>query len=152
MGKRAMEEMLLLDHQDRALSGKLAQMFMPLLQAALGKQLWEISTNRLEMSPHLRELLEALGDKHQSPGNVTAPERAFGSSARGGFGSPRTSGKGRESARGSHDPDEREEPRSTAQRPSKRKEPAIALKRKRCAAWNEKPKPCSGFRQVQVEV
>jgi hypothetical protein len=34
-----MEEMLLLDHQDRALSGKLAQMFMPLLQAALGKQL-----------------------------------------------------------------------------------------------------------------
>jgi len=55
-----MEEMLLLDHQDRALSGKLAQMFMPLLQAAVGKQLWEISTNRQEMSPHLRELLEAL--------------------------------------------------------------------------------------------
>lgn len=60
MGRRAMEEMLLLDHQDRALSGKLAQMFMPLLQAAVGKQLWEISTNRQEMSPHLRELLEAL--------------------------------------------------------------------------------------------
>jgi hypothetical protein len=60
MGKRAMEEMLLLDHQDRALSGKLAQMFMPLLQAAVGKQLWEISTNRQEMSAHLRELLEAL--------------------------------------------------------------------------------------------
>ena len=60
MGKRAMEEMLLLDHQDRALSGKLAQMFMPFLQAALGKQLWEISTNRQELSPHLRELLEAL--------------------------------------------------------------------------------------------
>lgn len=55
-----MQEMLLLDHQDRALSGKLAQMFMPLLQAALGKQLWEISTNRQEMSAHLRELLEAL--------------------------------------------------------------------------------------------
>jgi len=55
-----MEEMLLLDHQDRALSGKLAQMFMPLLQAAVGKQLWEISTNRQEMSPHLRELLQAL--------------------------------------------------------------------------------------------
>jgi hypothetical protein len=60
MGKRAMEEMLLLDHQDRALSGKLAQMFMPLLQAALGKQLWEISTNRQEMLPHLIELLEAM--------------------------------------------------------------------------------------------
>ena len=60
MGKRAMQEMLLLDHQDRALSGKLAQMFMPMLQAALGKQLWEISTNRQELSPHLRELLEAL--------------------------------------------------------------------------------------------
>ena len=60
MGKRAMEEMLLLDHQDRALSGKLAQMFMPFLQAALGKQLWEISTNRQEMSPHLRALLGAL--------------------------------------------------------------------------------------------
>jgi len=60
MGRRAMEEMLLLDHQDRALSGKLAQMFMPLLQAAVGKQLWEISTNRQEMSPHLRELLQAL--------------------------------------------------------------------------------------------
>ena len=59
MGKRTIEEMLLLDHQD-ALSGKLTQMFMPLLQAALGKQLWEISTNRQEMSPHLRELLEAL--------------------------------------------------------------------------------------------
>ena len=54
MGKRAMEEMLLLDHQDRALSGKLAQMFMPLLQAALGKQLWEISTNRQEMSTLMR--------------------------------------------------------------------------------------------------
>ncbi len=60
MGKRAMQEMLLLDHQDRALSGKLAHMFMPLLQAALGRQLWEISTNRQEMSPHLRDLLEAL--------------------------------------------------------------------------------------------
>src|SRR5262245_15663672 len=60
MGKRTIEEMLLLDHQDRALSCKLTQMFMPLLQAALGKQLWEISTNRQEMSPHLRELLEAL--------------------------------------------------------------------------------------------
>lgn len=62
MGKRGMDEMLLLDHQDRALSGKLAQMFMPLLQAAVGKQLWEISTNRQEMTPHLRELLEALRD------------------------------------------------------------------------------------------
>jgi len=29
MGKRTMEEMLLLDHEDHALSGKLAQMFMP---------------------------------------------------------------------------------------------------------------------------
>ena len=36
MGKPAMQEMLLLEYQDRALSGKLAQMFMPLLQAALG--------------------------------------------------------------------------------------------------------------------
>lgn len=60
MGKRAIEEMLLLDHQDRALSGKLAQMFMPLLQATLGKQLWGISTNRQEMSPQLRHLFEAL--------------------------------------------------------------------------------------------
>ena len=60
MGKRATEEMLLLDHQDRALSGKLAQMFMPLLQADLGKQLWEISTHRQELSPHLRELLETM--------------------------------------------------------------------------------------------
>jgi len=60
MGKRAMEEMLLLDHQDRALSGRLAQMFLPLLQADLGKQLWEISTNRQELTPHLRELLETL--------------------------------------------------------------------------------------------
>ena len=60
MGRHAIEEMLFLDHQDRALSGKLAQMFTPLLQAALGKQLWEISTNRHEMSPYLRELLEAL--------------------------------------------------------------------------------------------
>jgi len=60
MGKRATEEMLLLDHQDRALSGKLAQMFMPLLQADLAKQLWEISTNRQELSSPLRELLETL--------------------------------------------------------------------------------------------
>ena len=60
MGKRAMEEMLFLDHQDRALSGRLAQMFMPLLQADLGKQLWEITTHRQELSAHLRELLEAL--------------------------------------------------------------------------------------------
>jgi len=61
MGKRAaMEEMLFLDHQDRALSGKLAQMLMPLLQADLAKQLWEISTHRQEMSPHLIELLETL--------------------------------------------------------------------------------------------
>ncbi|HKW31714.1 MAG TPA: hypothetical protein VJN92_01835 [Candidatus Acidoferrum sp.] len=60
MGKRTIEEMLLLDHQDRALSSKLTQMFIPLLQAALGKQLWEITTNRQEMSPYLRELLEAL--------------------------------------------------------------------------------------------
>jgi len=60
MGKRATEEMLLLDHQDRALSGKLAQMFMPLLQADLGKQLWEISTHRQELSPQLRELLETM--------------------------------------------------------------------------------------------
>ena len=60
MGKRAMEEMLLLDHQDRALSGRLAQMFLPLLQADLGKQLWEISTNRQELSSPLRELLETL--------------------------------------------------------------------------------------------
>ena len=60
MGKRAIEEMLLLDHQDRVLSGKLAQMCMPLLRASLSKQLWEISTNRQEMSSHLRELLEAL--------------------------------------------------------------------------------------------
>jgi len=60
MGKRTIEEMLLLDHQDRVLSAKLTQMFMPLLQAALAKQLWEISTNRQEMSPHLRELLETL--------------------------------------------------------------------------------------------
>ena len=54
-----MQEVLLLDPQDRPLSGKLAQMFMPRLQAALGRQLWE-STNRQEMSPHLRHLLEAL--------------------------------------------------------------------------------------------
>ena len=60
MGKRAMEEMLLLDHQDRVLSGRLAQMFVPLLQAGLAKQLWEIGTNRQEMSPHLVELLEAM--------------------------------------------------------------------------------------------
>ena len=60
MGKRTMEEMLLLDHQDRALSGRLAQMFLPLLQADLGKQLWEISTNRQELSSPLRELLETL--------------------------------------------------------------------------------------------
>lgn len=60
MGKRAIEEMLFLDHQDRAVSGKLAQMCMPLLRATLAKQLWEISTNRQEMSSHLRELLEAL--------------------------------------------------------------------------------------------
>jgi hypothetical protein len=65
MGKRAMEEMLLLDHQDRALGGKLAHRLMPLLEAALGKQLWEIS--------------------NQSPGNVTAAEGAFRGSTRGGF-------------------------------------------------------------------
>lgn len=66
MGKRAIEEMLLLDHQDRALSGKLAQMCMPLLRATVAKQLWEISTNRQEMSAHLRELLEALREVEQA--------------------------------------------------------------------------------------
>ena len=75
MGKRAMEEMLLLDHQDRALGGKLAHMFMPLLQAALGKQLWEISTNRQEMSPHLRELLEALREVDLNTRSATARKR-----------------------------------------------------------------------------
>ena len=60
MGKRAMEEMLLIDHREHALSGKLAQMFLPLVQVVLGKQIWEISTNRREMSGHVQELFEAM--------------------------------------------------------------------------------------------
>jgi len=102
MGKRAMQEVLLLDHQDRALSGKLGQMFMPLLQAALGKQLWEISTNRQEMSPHLRDLLEALREVDLARHSLREKE---------------------ESARGSHEADERKEHRSNTHRPSKRKQP-----------------------------
>src|SRR5215472_1157016 len=76
---------------------------------------WQIGADVHAIAPG-RSWQTALGNNHPSPGIVGAPERTLGGSAGGRLRSALPSGKGRESARGSHDADERKEHQNTAHR------------------------------------